>query len=149
VSVDRDRIALIGGSTGFHPALCSGVDDPAVKALVGLGPLIEASRFRFGDAMAREFAAMLQGVTAHDLQRQWKQLQPLQPAIRRFAAARHALLVAADEDAIFPPSQYADSLEGGPYLEVIRRRGSDHGFSTCRPWLVRTVTEWLVTAVGN
>jgi hypothetical protein len=34
-------------------------------------------------------------------------------------------------------------------LQLIRYSDADHGFSSCRPWLVRTVTDWLVSRLGN
>lgn len=147
-SVDRDRIVLIGASTGSHPALLCGATTPAIKAIVGLSPVVDPRCFQFPADMANVFADMLSGVTGEELSKQWKALEPLLPAFRSFAP-RPLLIVAAERDDIFPPSQYADSLAGIPNLELIRHADSDHGFSTVRPWLVRTVTDWLAGKLGN
>ena len=142
-SVDKDHIALIGGSTGSYPALVCGAAEPRIRAIVGVSPLIEPRAFQFPKEMADEFARMLNGVTGQDLLEQWQALPPLADSLRAFAP-RPLLLVTAGKDSIFPPSHYADSLAGIPNIQWIRNEESDHGFSVCRPWLVRTVTDWLV-----
>lgn len=147
-SVDQDRIALIGASTGSYPALLYGATDPRIRAIVGISPLIEPQAFQFPKDMADEFAGMLNGVTGQDLQAQWKALPPLADAFRAFAS-RALLLITADKDDIFPPSQYSDSIAGFPNLQWVRNEESDHGFSDCRPWLTRTVTNWLVATFGK
>jgi hypothetical protein len=78
---------------------------------------------------------------------QWKGLPPLADSMRAFAP-RPLLLVAADKDDIFPPSHYADAIAGLPNVLLMRNGDSDHGFSACRPWLVRTVTDWLIARLG-
>jgi alpha/beta superfamily hydrolase len=142
-SVDTERIALIAGSTGSHPAIVLGACDPRVRAIVGVSPLIEPRAFTFPRQMADEFADMLNGVTGKDLLEQWDQLQPLSDSMRAFAP-REILLVAATKDSIFPPSQYAEAISEFHNVELIRSAESDHGFSGQRPWLVQTVTDWLV-----
>jgi uncharacterized protein len=145
--VDRSRIALIGCSTGSYPSLVCGVGDPHIRAFVGVSPLIEPRAFRFPEDMADEFAGMLSGITGRGLREQWQALPPLGESLRAFAP-RPILLVAADKDAIFPASHYADSIAEIPNIQLIRNEESDHGFSACRPWLARTVTDWLVAALG-
>jgi hypothetical protein len=81
------------------------------------------------------------------LREQWQALPPLADSLRAFAP-RPILLVAADKDAIFPASHYADSIAGIPSIRLIRNEESDHGFSACRPWLTRTVTDWLAATLG-
>ncbi|MGH7712864.1 MAG: alpha/beta hydrolase [Gemmatimonadaceae bacterium] len=147
-SVATDRVALIAGSTGSHPALVHGATDPRIRAVVGVSPLIEPRAFRFPHDMAEEFAGMLHGVTGKDLLDQWAQLGSLSDAMRAFAP-REILLVAAGRDSIFPPSQYADSIPGCSNVQLITKHDSDHGFSACRPWLVQTVTDWLVARLGT
>jgi len=141
-SVDKARIALIGCSTGSHPALTCGAADPRIRAIVGVSPLIEPRAFQFPEEMADEFAGMLSGVTGQGLREQWQVLPPLAESLRAFAP-RPILLVAADKDAIFPPSHYSDSIAKLSNIQLIRNEESDHGFSACRPWLARTVTDWL------
>lgn len=147
-SVDKDRIALIGASTGSHPALVYGAAEPRIRAIVGVSPLIDPRAFRFPEEMAEEFAGMLNGVTGRGLREQWQALRPLTDSLRAFAP-RPILLVAADKDSIFPLSHYADSIAGLPNIQLIRNEESDHGFSACRPWLARTVADWLVAVFSE
>ena len=53
-------------------------------------------------------------------------------SLRAFAP-RPILLIAADKDAIFPPSHYADSIARLANVQLISNEESDHGFSACRP----------------
>jgi ketosteroid isomerase-like protein/pimeloyl-ACP methyl ester carboxylesterase len=147
-SVDKDRIALIGASTGSYPALVCGAADQRIRAIVGVGPLIEPRAFQFSEEMAGEFAGMLNGVTGQDLQEQWQALQLLDVPLQVFAT-RPLLLVAAGKDSIFPTSQYADYIAGFDNIQLICNVESDHGFSASRLWLVRTVTDWLVAQLGT
>ena len=140
-SVAKDRIALIGGSTGSHPAF------PHIAAMVGISPVIAPRAFGFPQGMAEHFAAMLTGVTGRDLLEQWNALTSLSDPPHAFAP-RPILLVAAETDDIFPPSDYAESIAGMPNIELIRNKAADHGFSSYRPWLVRTVTDWLSARLG-
>jgi alpha/beta superfamily hydrolase len=142
--VDAERVVLIGASTGSHPAFVQAAADPRIRAVVGISPVVDPGAFRFPIEMASEFAGMLSGVSAQDLVSQWDALPPLVPALSAFAP-RRVLIVAAEQDDIFPPSQYADALEPLAHVEVIRHADADHGFSACRPWLVQTVTSWLRT----
>jgi uncharacterized protein len=147
-SVDEDRIALIGCSTGSYPALIWGAADPRIRAIVGVSPLIEPRAFQFSEEMADEFAGMLNGITGQGLREQWRSLSSLADSLRAFAP-RPILLIAADEDPIFPPSHYADSIARLANVQLISNEESDHGFSDCRPWLARTVTDWLVAVISE
>src|SRR5262245_33485602 len=91
-SVDKDRIALIGGSTGSYPAFFCGAADSRIGAIVGISPLIVPEAFEFPQDMADHFAAMLNGVTGQGLLEQWNALLPLSDPIRAFAP-RPTLLV--------------------------------------------------------
>jgi pimeloyl-ACP methyl ester carboxylesterase len=146
--VDKDRIALIGGSTGSYPAMICGAADQRVRAIIGVSPLIKPQAFQFPKEMADEFAGMLNGVSGQDLREQWQALPYLDDSLRAFAP-RLLLLVTAGRDNIFPPSHYADSIAGFPNIQLVSNEESDHGFSSCRPWLVQTVTDWLVTRFGS
>jgi alpha/beta superfamily hydrolase len=147
-SVDKSRIVLIGASTGSYPALLHGASDPEIRAIIGISPVIEPQAFQFPAKMADEFAKMLNGITGQDLLRQWKQMISLSEAIQAFSP-RPILLVAATKDDIFPPSQYEDSITSIRNIKLIQHQDSDHGFSSYRPWLVQTVTEWLVENFGR
>ncbi len=145
--IDKQRIALIGASTGSYPAVVQGAADSRIRAIVGVSPLIDPRAFRFPSEMADEFSTMLDGVTGRDLEDQWRDLAPLSAELDAFAP-RPMLLVAAEKDDIFPPSQYADSIARYPNIQLIRNAEADHGFSTCRTWLVQTVSDWLLATVG-
>ncbi len=147
-SVDTDRIALIGGSTGSYPAFFCGAADSRIRAMVGSSPLIEPTAFEFPKEMADEFAVLLNGVTGQDLLEQWNALPSLSDSLSAFAP-RPLLLVASEKDSIFPPSDYADSVAAFSNIQLIRHAESDHGFSACRTWLVETVTDWLVAELGT
>jgi uncharacterized protein len=147
-AVDPGRLVLIGTSTGSHPALLHAATDLGVRAMLGVSPVIEPQAFRFPPAMADAFAEMLSGVDGPELIEQWNALPSLLDAVRAFGP-RPFLVVAAEKDDIFPPVQYAASLGSLAHVELTRHRDADHGFSTCRPWLVRTVTDWLVSRPGD
>jgi len=142
-SVDRERIALVAGSTGAHPAVMLGAVDERVRTIVGISPVIVPGAFEFPRTMADEFAGMLLGVTGDELLNQWQALEPLSEPMRAFAP-REILVIAAGRDTIFPASQYAASIAALPNVTFVQEDDSDHGFSASRPWLVRAVTDWLV-----
>lgn len=80
--------------------------------------------------------------------RQWTVLPPLWEAIEGLGP-RPVLLVAAGNDAIFPKAAYAARIAAQAHVRCIERVGSDHGFSSCRSWLVTTVCDWLVATLGR
>lgn len=147
-SVDTNRVALIGGSVGGHTALFYGASDPRIRAMVGVCPLVDPRAFELSQAMADDFAGMLSGVTGQDLQEQWKSIRPLTDCTRSLVS-RSLLLVTGDGDELFPPSHYTDFMAALPGAQWRRTADGDHAFSTCRPWLVRTVSEWLVASLGS
>ena len=98
-----------------------GAADPRIRAIVGISPVIEPSAFHFPVAMATEFAGMLNGVTGQSLVDQWRALPSLAPALSAFAP-RPVLLVPAEHDDIFPPSQYARTITGVEHVELSPRR---------------------------
>lgn len=147
-SVETERIVLIGGSVGGYVVLRHGATDPRIRAIVGIGPLIEPRAFEFRDAMADEFAGMLNGVTSRDLQRQWTEMPSFLDSLRSLAS-RSVLLVTGDKDELFPPSHYTDFTARLPHVRWARAEDGDHAFSSCRSWMVETVTDWLVAEVGK
>jgi alpha/beta superfamily hydrolase len=142
-SVDKDRVVLIGTSTGSYPAFLYAANEPIIRSIVAISPVIEPNAFQFPKEMANEFAEMLNGVTGADLIKQWENMISLRNAIQTFSP-RSILLIASENDPIFPPDQYASQLSVLPNIELIRKQDTDHGFSNCRQWLVQTVTDWLV-----
>ena len=144
-SVDPQRIALIGGAMGGHAALLYAARDPAIRAVVAMCPLIDPQKFALPETMAHEFAELLNGVRPRDLLEQWTHVGALNAGALH---ARDILLVTTDADELFPPSHYEPFAAQLPRLEWRRAQQGDHAFSTCRPWLVSTVTEWLVETVA-
>lgn len=130
-SVDKNRIALLGASTGSHPAFLCGAAEPHVSAIVGISPVVEPRAFQFPKDMADEFAGMLHGVTGHDLVQQWEALPSLAESIKEFSP-RKILLVTAGKDTIFPYSDYADAVSELPHVEWAQSDESDHSFSSHR-----------------
>src|SRR5260370_28973153 len=70
-SVDKHRIALIGGAMGGHAALLHGATGPKVRAIVSICPLVDPGVFKLSKQMAEEFAPLLTGVTSDDLAPGW------------------------------------------------------------------------------
>jgi pimeloyl-ACP methyl ester carboxylesterase len=147
-SVDKDRIVLLGASTGSYPAFLYAADQPHVRAIVGISPVIEPKAFKFPPPMAEEFSLMLNGVTGPELVRQWESLEPMMNAIDAFAP-RPVLLVTAGNDPIFPAAAYRDTIADIPGIKWLEHKESDHGFSAHRPWLVQSVTDWLSAKIGR
>jgi dipeptidyl aminopeptidase/acylaminoacyl peptidase len=146
-AVDPDRIVLIGGSTGGYTALLYATFDPRARAVVALCPFIDPREFDFPPEMAEEFAGMLSAVSGHDLLDEWQRLEPLASHFAALAS-RPLLLVTGDRDELSPPTHYTDFVAALPHVQWARNAEGDHSFSTCRPWLVRTVTEWLEERMG-
>jgi alpha/beta superfamily hydrolase len=144
--VDKDKIVLIAGSTGSHPALVQGAIDSRIKAIIGVSPVIEPSAFMFPQQMADNFAKMLSGITGEQMVQQWNELPSLKNFIQKFSP-RPILLIAAGNDDIFPLSDYSEMFIEFSYVDTIERKETDHGFSNCRTWLVQTVTNWLLAKV--
>jgi pimeloyl-ACP methyl ester carboxylesterase len=146
--VDKDRIALIGGSMGGYTAFFYGASDPRIRAIAGVTPLVEPRTCKLPEAVAGEFANMLNGVTGQGLLAQWAELPSLSGCIPSLAS-RPILLATADKDELFPPPHYAEFLAALPAVRRARAAEGDHALSSYRPWLVRTVTEWLLETLGR
>ena len=147
-SVDASRVVLIGGSAGGHTVLLCAATDPRIRAVVGIAPLIDPRSFDLRVGMANEFADMLSGVSGDALRKQWNDLPPLTDHAAALVS-RPVLLVTADKDDLFPPSHYEAFVAAVPSARWVRSPEGDHAFSTCRPWMVRTVTDWLISNVGK
>jgi hypothetical protein len=141
-SVDAGRIALIGGSVGGYAALLYAATDSQVGTVVALSPIVEPRAFHFPREMAEEFAGMLSGVSSRDLLEQWHDMESLASHLQALAS-RPLLLVTGDRDELFPPAHYTELVAALPNLRWARHPDGDHSFSTCRPWLVQEVTDWL------
>lgn len=147
-AVDPERLALIGASAGGYSALLYGATDSRLCVLVALSPCIEPRAFEFPRDLAEEFAGMLRGVTGQELLDQWRRLEPLTGSFAALSS-RPLLLATGDRDELFPPAHYEDFVAALPQVEWARHPEGDHAFSACRPWLVQTVTDWLVARLGR
>jgi hypothetical protein len=122
--------------------------DPRVRALAALCPVIDPKALAFPKEMAEEFAGMLTGVSAAALCEQWQGLDALAGRLGTLSA-RPIQLVTGNHDELFPPSHYTAFAAALPGVEWVRHPDADHAFSTCRPWLVDTVTDWLAGRLGG
>lgn len=147
-AVDRDRLALIGGSLGGYVALRCGAADPRLRAVVALCPVIDPRVFAFAPHLAEEFAGMLTGISGAGLLDQWRQLDGLDDHLAALAG-RPLLLVTGDRDELFPVAHYTRFIAALPGATWARHPEGDHAFSACRPWLVETVTDWLAAQLGG
>lgn len=140
--VDVNKIILIAGSTGSHPAITLGATDNRIRAIIGISPVVEPGAFKFPIQMADTFAKMLTGISGEQMVKEWNDLPSLKEAIQGFSP-RPMLLIAAGDDEIFPLSDYGHTIEGFSTIEAIERKNADHGFSNCRVWLVDTICDWI------
>jgi pimeloyl-ACP methyl ester carboxylesterase len=141
-AVDAARLALVGYSIGGHTALIAGAADPRYKALAAICPLIDPAAQPLDQAAFEEFAGMLTGVTAAELQAQWAALPPIPPLADQLAR-RPLLLVTAGQDAYFPPAHYRVFLSSLPSATWWRFPAADHVFSRDRQTFVHTIVAWL------
>jgi acetyl esterase/lipase len=140
--VDPARLVLAGSSMGGYATLAAGAADPRFFALVPVCPLLDGVDAPMPRDLAVESAAMLRGVSADELQRQWSAL----PSIVSLAGqlrGRRMLLVTGERDELFPPAHYAPLSLLLPEMQRQHFAVGDHGFSLCRPALVATIVQWL------
>ena len=142
--VDQDRLAYVGGSLGGYAVLAEGAREARVSRIVALCPLLDGQRVPMPRDLAVQSEAMLRGVTADELQRQWGALPPIASLVERLRGPR-LLLVTGDRDELFPPEHYTRLAPLLPEMRWERFPLADHGFSECRPQLVQTVVNWLIT----
>ena len=140
--VDPARLALAGSSMGGYATLEAGAADPRFFSLVALSPLLDGTAAPMPRDLAIESEAMLRGISADELQRQWAALTPI-ASLANQLRGRRVLLVTGDRDELFPPAHYAPLVLLLPEMKRRHFAEGDHGFSLCRPQLVQTVVNWL------
>lgn len=140
--VDGDRLALVGSSIGGYTTLAAGAGDSRFAALVSLCPLIDPAAAPLLSKDAEDFASMLNGVTAEELQKQWAALPPITGMAAQLAGKR-IFLVTGDQDELFSPEHYQPLLAALPNIAWRRFPEADHSFTTCRGQLVAAVIDWL------
>ena len=140
--VDGDRLVLVGSSIGGYTTLAAGAGDSRFTALVSLCPLINPATAPLSAKNADDFASMLNGITAVELQRQWTTLPPVTGMAAQLAGKR-IFLVTGDQDELFSPEHYQPLLAALPNIAWHRFPEADHSFTTCRKQLVTAVVDWL------
>lgn len=141
-SVDVERLALIGSSLGGYLTLAAGAVDQRFKALVSLCPLIDPTNASLPEERAKEYAAMLHGISGEELRAQWSSLPPI-PTLADELRGRRILLITGDQDEFHRPDHYQSFLNEMPHIEWCRFALGDHSFSACRKELVEKALQWL------
>jgi pimeloyl-ACP methyl ester carboxylesterase len=142
--VDPERLAVIGLSFGGWVGFQMAADEPRIRCLVAISPLIDPldPTGRLTPELATTFAAPLAGVHAEQLMAEWQEL----PSVLTRAEAltsRPVLLVTAEADEIFPPRHYTRLRERLPGLEHVQFPRADHVYSSVRPGLCHVIGDWL------
>ncbi len=142
LSVDPERLAIVGNSFGGYLAFSATAADSRFKATVSITPLVDPATATVSPEIFDEFAVMLNGVGGGELKAQWNSL----PAIQTMSdglSAKAVLLITADDDDLFPPSHYEALAAAAESIVWNRIPGADHVFSTARKQLVDTTLSWL------
>jgi acetyl esterase/lipase len=147
-SVDRERLAIVGNSFGGYLAFSASAADVRYKATVSISPLVDPTTVDVPAELFDEFAIMLSGVSGEELKAQWDAL----PAVQTMSEAlgsKAILLITADDDELFPPSDYEALAADIKSIVWERIPGADHVFSTARKQLVSMTVTWLQSTLGN
>ena len=145
--VDGSRVGLVGYSLGGYMALAAVARDVRLSAVVALCPLIDPATDCLTRADFASFAAMVNGATGDDLERQWRALAPITqmaPQLR----GRSLMLATGDRDELFPPAHYEPLERTLAISQRIRFAEGDHSLSLCRPAMIQSVGEWLTHGTG-
>jgi pimeloyl-ACP methyl ester carboxylesterase len=145
--VDAARFALLGMSLGGWVALATTAEDDRVTTVVAVAPLIDPNSAPIPAGLAEESSVMLDGITPQAVASQWAACRRLVEFGPRLAEKR-ILLVTADRDAAFPPSQYHPFVAAFPQTEWVRFPTADHLLSSVRAGLTHVVTQWLLARLG-
>jgi uncharacterized protein len=146
--VDPKRIVLIGASTGSHPAFVCGAADPRIRAVVGISPVIEPRAFSFRPKWPPSLPPCCTASPVRISSTNGMRSRRSRPRCSAFSP-RPVLLVASEQDDIFPPLQYAAVVAPFANLQLVTHPDADHSFSAYRPWLVHTVTDWLLNRLAR
>ncbi len=146
--VDGDRLALVGSSIGGYTTLAAGAGDSRFAAIASLCPLIAPDVDSLTPNVFAEFASMLSGVTAEELQSQWATL-PLITGLAAQLAGKRTLLVTGDQDELFPPGHYQPLLAALPNITWRPFPDADHSFTNHRQQLVTAVIDWLTLSLSR
>ncbi len=146
--VDPNRLVLAGSSMGGYATLAGGAADPRFFALVALCPLLDGTAVPMPRDLAVESAAMLRGVSADELQRQWATLPPIGSLVNQLRG-RRILLITGERDELFAPAHFVSLVSWLPEIKRRHFAEGDHSFSLCRPQLVQTVVNWLAEIISS
>ncbi len=145
-AVDKTRLAGIGLSLGGWGVVMAAARDreTRLRAIVTMNPLVDPIAKPLSDTNARDFAAMLQGITAAKAQAQWAMLPPL-PRVVSQMEPRPVLILTGEADELFPPEHTQPLYEALPRATTdwIRLPGANHTFNDHRRVVIHTVIGWL------
>lgn len=146
--VDMAHLAGVGLSLGGWTIIQTAARDLRLKAVVSMSPLVDPQDQPLDEATFAEWAGVLKGVTAEELQRQWLAL----PAASRVAvqlAGRPTFLLTAEADSLFPPSHIRPLADAMPFATRYEVAQADHVFSAHRKEVVGRVVDWLSIGFAN
>ena len=140
--VDTDRLVGVGLSLGGWGVVMAAARDQRLRAIVTLNPLVDPTVRPLTDDEAAEFAAMLHGITAAEVQSQWLALTPL-PQVAAQLSNRPTLLLTGEADTFFSPSHAQLLADALPFAQRVRLAEAGHTFNDHRLLVIKTVLDWL------
>jgi pimeloyl-ACP methyl ester carboxylesterase len=146
--VDGERLAIVGHSMGGYVSLATAAMNPRLQAIVAICPLIAPARAPLPLALFTEFASMLHGTTASELQAQYDRLPSIE-ASAPYLKDRPILMLTGALDDVFPHDHYPPLLEALPTIEWHEFPEGDHFMSLCRPMVTSLAIPWLVNHLGR
>jgi pimeloyl-ACP methyl ester carboxylesterase/GNAT superfamily N-acetyltransferase len=146
--VDMERLAGVGLSLGGWAVINAAARGSRLKAVVSLSPLVDSQAQPLDAVTFAEWAAILHGITPEEIKQQWLALPSAVLAAPKLAD-RPTLLLTAEADTLFPPSHIQPLAAAMPFAEWIQVPQADHVFSGQRPWVVKTVLDWLTRAFSS
>jgi pimeloyl-ACP methyl ester carboxylesterase/GNAT superfamily N-acetyltransferase len=146
--VDQDRLVGVGLSLGGWGVVMAAAQDQRLKAVVTMNPLVDPNARPLTNEEAAEFASMLHGITAVEVQSQWLTLTPLQQVAAKLEG-RPTMFLTGDGDTLFTPSHAQMLADAMPFAEWVRLPEASHTFNDHRPIAVKTVLDWLALTFSH
>ena len=145
--IDQHRLVLIGHSLGGWAAVLVGARDTRVKAVIAIAPIAVPGDFPVTiESATHRFCPWLPGCSPQSFFDQWNSLDPaLTPVNEANRIAPRPLLIlhgGRDELVSVAHSQALYAKAGKPKELVIHPDGN-HSLVWQRPWLRKTILDWL------